>query len=332
MYCKRRLAFRTDAGHSSGYRRLVAIGSTILLAATLPACGQRNGVGEEATPGDTTPASAAASNSEPSDPAATRPSAPQPSQPTDPGPLLVLPSDLAGGGLSAEVRGRLVFRGACAYINTPWNREPRLDRIVWPRGTAWQEQSRAVILRNGDVLRDGDGFYAAGGFVSDRELALYLGDELAARAFECDEARGTHLVHDDLATWGDPPAAESDGAVAPLLVLPAEVKGELISLVQGRLVFGRTCVYLRISNNGRKELHRVVWPTGTTWREHPPAVVLPNGEVLKDGDSLNAAGGFVWDFALNRYVGDDLGTRGRRECADAEGTAVLNSDPTTWPD
>jgi hypothetical protein len=230
------------------------------------------------------------------------------------------------------VRGRLVFRGACAYINTPWNREPRLDRIVWPRGTAWQEQSRAVILRNGDVLRDGDDFYAAGGFVRDFELDLYLGDELAARAFDCDEAHGTHLLNDDLATWGDPPAAESDGAVAPLLVLPAKVKGELISLVQGRLVFGRTCVYLRISNNGRKELHRVVWPTGTTWREHPPAVVLPNGEVLKDGDSLNAAGGFVWDFALNRYVGDDLGTRGRRECADAEGTAVLNSDPTTWPD
>ncbi len=128
------------------------------------------------------------------------------------------------------VRGKVVIRGTCVYLEVPLHGGPELNRIVWPRGTAWQEQSRSVLLRNGVVLRDGDDLYAGGGFVRDFELDLYLGDELAARAFDCDEAHGTQLLNDDLASWGEPP-------------------GELTSLVQGRLVFGRTCVDLRISNN-----------------------------------------------------------------------------------
>lgn len=73
--------------------------------------------------------------------------------------------------------------------------------------TSWQEEPfPAVILRNGEILRDGDPLNAGGGFVPDAELGLNIGDDLAARSFECDEAVGTEMLNNDLTTWIEGPS------------------------------------------------------------------------------------------------------------------------------
>jgi len=115
---------------------------------------------------------------------------------------VVLPAELEGG-FTAEVRGRLVFRGTCTYLDVPPSHGgPELRRIVWPTGTTWQEKrSRAVILPNGEVLRNGDLLSAAGGFVPDTELGLNIGEALAVQSLRCDQAVGTDLLNNDLTTW-----------------------------------------------------------------------------------------------------------------------------------
>ncbi|GEM_PF-2029051 len=181
---------------------------TIVLAAILVACGQRSGVGDGSAPrsGDPAPTSIATapSTSAPDTAVVTHPPSTPSARPTDPGQLAVLPSEL-DGGLSAPVQGRLVFRGTCVYLNVLY-RAP-LHRIVWPTGTSWQEEPfPAVILRNGEILRDGDPLNAGGGFVPDAELGLNIGDDLAARSFECDEAVGTEMLNNDLTTWIEGPS------------------------------------------------------------------------------------------------------------------------------
>lgn len=175
----------------------------IVLAAVLSACGQQSGVGTGSAPhsGDPTLTSTtnALSKSDPTTSVGSHPPTPPSTWPTDPGPLVVLPAEIRGG-LDAEVRGRLVFRGTCVYLNPSYGGQ--LQRIVWPTGTTWREEpSPAVFLRNGTVLRDGDRLNAAGGGVSDVELGLNIGDDLAAKSFECDEAKETQIVNNDVEEW-----------------------------------------------------------------------------------------------------------------------------------
>lgn len=59
--------------------------------------------------------------------------------------------------------------------------------------------------------------------------------------------------------------------------------------------------------------------------------MLRNDVVLRDGEYLGAAGGFVRDAELGRYIGDELAAR-VLECGEASGTHLLNDDLSTWPD
>ncbi len=193
-------------GEARRQRTRFALATTIALAAALSACDQRSGVGNESVPVDPTPTSNPPVQSS-SDLTTTTPATPSPSPPsselTDPGPLAVLPSEFEGG-LSAIVDGRLVFRGNCVYLNVPPSHGgPELHRVVWPTGTTWQERPRGVNLPNGDMLHEGDRLLAGGGFVRDSELALSIGDDIAARSFECDGARGTDVLSNDLSSWPD---------------------------------------------------------------------------------------------------------------------------------
>ena len=180
----------------------MALFTTIVLAGALSACGQRSGVAQGSASGGLTSTSAPISSRR-TTPVATRPFTAASSQPVSAGPLVVLPPDLEGG-LDAQVRGKVVFRGTCVYLNLPPSHGgPKLRRVVWPTGTTWQERPRAVVLPNGEVLREGDPVLAGGGFVRDFELGLYIGDDLATRSFECDDATGSEVLNNDLSSWPD---------------------------------------------------------------------------------------------------------------------------------
>jgi hypothetical protein len=72
-----------------------------------------------------------------------------------------------------------------------------------------------------------------------------------------------------------------------------EVPGGMAALVRGRLAYsvaGR-CFTLGGEDGGP---YPVVWPAGTTPMDDPfPAVVLADGTVVRQGDAVEGAGGFL---------------------------------------
>jgi len=103
------------------------------------------------------------------------------------------PSSAQGGGSDAEVRGRLEIEGDCLYValDEVGERYP----IVWPAGTTWDADQRAVVSPTGVSMTVSSDVYGGGGYLDVGEVTGLLGSEAGALASRCvDNAYGEVAV------------------------------------------------------------------------------------------------------------------------------------------
>ncbi|MGB5169046.1 MAG: hypothetical protein WBN71_11895 [Acidimicrobiia bacterium] len=97
----------------------------------------------------------------------------------------------------------------------------------------------------------------------------------------------------------------------------AESGGEDAKLT-GTVVLNGACLELH-SMSG--ETYAIAWPKGTTWDENEVAVLLSNGRLVRDGDSISGGGGYHSYSSL-----DPVTVSAARDCGVGQ-VAVLNGDP-----
>ncbi|HWS59017.1 MAG TPA: hypothetical protein VN257_10790 [Actinotalea sp.] len=105
-------------------------------------------------------------------------------QPPLDGPVMRYPeAPSGGGGLDAEIRGRLVLEGDCLYLTVDelGERYP----IVWPAGTTWDAEHTAVVSPTGAQMAVGRDVDGAGGYLGVADVERSLGPEAAALAARC---------------------------------------------------------------------------------------------------------------------------------------------------
>ena len=89
------------------------------------------------------------------------------------GPVVRASPPYATSGEDAGVGGELLYRDGCLLFE----QEPGMDvgiyhAIVWPAGTAWDEEAQAVVLADGRRVAIGDGVIGAGGYYQPADLDL----------------------------------------------------------------------------------------------------------------------------------------------------------------
>jgi hypothetical protein len=82
--------------------------------------------------------------------------------------------------MDAEIRGILQLDGECLYVEGD-ERYP----VLWPAGTTWNEDDRAVVTSAGETLRAGDAVHGGGGYLHLDEVARLAGDDAATLAGSC---------------------------------------------------------------------------------------------------------------------------------------------------
>jgi len=73
------------------------------------------------------------------------------------------------------------------------------------------------------------------------------------------------------------------------------------------------CLYVSLDDGG--ERYPIVWPASTTWDVNANEVVLPNGDVIGDGDLVYGGGGYRYVPDLVAIAGEDAAKRAQ-ECVD----------------
>lgn len=97
------------------------------------------------------------------------------------GPVLTRSPGAGGHGTDAQVRGELVLDGPCLLLEQPEGRYP----VIWPHGTRWKADERAVELDDGTLARLGSRVDGSGGYHQADVVAELAGDEVAAAAQQC---------------------------------------------------------------------------------------------------------------------------------------------------
>lgn len=85
--------------------------------------------------------------------------------------------------MAAQVRGRLVVEGDCLYLalDEVGERYP----IVWPAGTTWDADHKAVLSPTGVAMPVGSDVSGGGGYLVVADVESLLGSEAAALASRC---------------------------------------------------------------------------------------------------------------------------------------------------
>lgn len=101
------------------------------------------------------------------------------------GPVLTSPAQLFGpsGGMAAEVKGVLLFDEStkCLQMELEGVQYP----LVWPAGTRWQEDPRAVVLDDGEKVEPGMTVYGGGGYLYQDHVEELAGSAVAEAAGRC---------------------------------------------------------------------------------------------------------------------------------------------------
>jgi hypothetical protein len=83
------------------------------------------------------------------------------------------------GGMLALIRGPIRLEDGCLRIGKG------SPAVIWPTGTEWDADARAVRLPEGTIARIGDRVRGGGGTLSDENVADVFGDELARAVRAC---------------------------------------------------------------------------------------------------------------------------------------------------
>ena len=86
----------------------------------------------------------------------------------------VVEGNRGSGGDGAEVFGTLVIEESCAYL--VWTEPETRYPVIWPHGTLWDADARAVVLPDGSPVHEGGEVYGGGGYHSSN-LDLYTNQE-----------------------------------------------------------------------------------------------------------------------------------------------------------
>lgn len=87
-------------------------------------------------------------------------------------------------GMAALIRGVLQLDGMCLYIaaiDVVGERYP----VLWPGGTAWDEQNNSVVPPVGEPIPIGSRVEGGGGYLYVSDVERLAGPEASARAFSC---------------------------------------------------------------------------------------------------------------------------------------------------
>jgi hypothetical protein len=117
------------------------------------------------------------------------------------------------------------------------------------------------------------------------------------------------------------PVAESDG-LAGFRAHTRPSEGGMAAIVTGVLEIDvpTGCVWLTDPSGARDP---VMWPLGTRAQTDPPAIVLPDGQVVRSGDRVEGGGGYVDALAPTSAAGLDPFPA---ECVSVGEAAVFNAD------
>jgi hypothetical protein len=85
--------------------------------------------------------------------------------------------------MAAEVEGEITIRDGCVYLTYAGSDHP----VIFGYGTAWDEAQQAVVLNNGELVRNGDRIYngGGGGVTLRPDADEWYGPELAAGLRRC---------------------------------------------------------------------------------------------------------------------------------------------------
>lgn len=110
------------------------------------------------------------------------------------GPVMFAPGPLMDGGEDALIEGVLVRDDDCLFVGggAPGSRLA----VLWPFGTAWDEDAQQVVVANGTRIPLGSMLSAGGGYGSPEMLQHLLGDDsLGERVDACAEGEFKELAH-----------------------------------------------------------------------------------------------------------------------------------------
>jgi hypothetical protein len=74
----------------------------------------------------------------------------------------VVEGNRRSGGESAQVFGEVIIEGGCIYLY-----QSEIDTrypVIWPHGTEWDAEQRAVVLPDGTPVSDGAEVHGGGGY------------------------------------------------------------------------------------------------------------------------------------------------------------------------
>jgi hypothetical protein len=117
-----------------------------------------------------------------------------------------------------------------------------------------------------------------------RALALVLAAALLIAA--CSDDSGIPVT--------TPSVPSTEGTVdGPVFTSPSPPPGEregMAARVMGTIdLDDRGCLVLSLEG----VRYAIVWPAGTSWQSDPPAVLLPNGQIVEPGMSVLGDGGYM---------------------------------------
>lgn len=91
-----------------------------------------------------------------------------------------------------EVAGVLVLEGDCLWLDRPeW--QQRLP-VVWPSGTLWDGENRAVVTPAGETLRIGQSVIGGGGYTDSGSVASFAGTEARRLVERCLDGSGDQVA------------------------------------------------------------------------------------------------------------------------------------------
>ena len=99
------------------------------------------------------------------------------------GPVLVSPPSKNSEGMAARVTGEVILDATkgCLLLSNENIEYP----VVWPHGTRWQAEPRAVVLGSGEMVPIGTRVQGGGGYLHHDAIARMAGPEVADAASAC---------------------------------------------------------------------------------------------------------------------------------------------------